>query len=424
MEIDRMKQIVAWIALALTVVLAIGARAHGQDQGPDRVSNTYKTEHEEHVTVERTTTTVKETTVVHVQKPNYKCAIFVANHADGVDDKKALALQDLLTGYVSGKGFTVISREDVMSAAANINGKSSGSDVDAALSNESSALHLAQNLGADYVLVCTITSFDNDKQNYHDASQNIDMVSVIHKLRTTFRLLDVVDGGAEVAGVASATLVDRTDLSGGTDHQNVIDDLLDAAALNMADMLTQDARSGLVASAGGADQKHADVHFAVKATVDNLSFPVVSRRDDGRYEVMPTQYHPEVVDATVELDGVVVGSTGTDIAATPGLHKVRVHQTLFQDWDAMVNIHDGMKLPISLELNDEGVQHYADLTKLFDRLETHAILTDAQAKVLEGKATEGGHSSLRVDVGQGSKADMDVRDPGTGTIIHADTTRP
>ena len=57
-------------ALVLTVVLAISSRGNGQDLGSDRVSNTYKTEHEEHVTVERTTTTVRRTTAVHVSKPN------------------------------------------------------------------------------------------------------------------------------------------------------------------------------------------------------------------------------------------------------------------------------------------------------------------------------------------------------------------
>jgi hypothetical protein len=425
MEIDRMKQIVAWIALVLTVVLAIGARAHGQDQGSDRVSNVYKTEHEEHVTVERTTTTVRETTVVHVVKPNYKCAIFVANHADGVDDKKAIALQDLLTGYASGKGFTIISRDDVISAAGNLNGNGKASDLDATLSNDTSALRLAQNLGADYVLVCTITSFGTDKQTYRDPDQNIDLVSLKHQMRTTFRLLDAVDGGSEVAGVATATIVDRNDPnSGTTDRQNVIDDLLDADALNMSDMLAQDARSGLVAANGQGTQKAEDVHFTVDATVSGLSFPVVSRRDDGRYEVMSNQYHPEVIDATVALDGVVVGSTGADIAATPGLHKIRISHALFQDWQALVNLHEGMKLPISLQLTDEGVQQYAELTKLFDRLQTHAILTDAEAKVLEGKARELSHSAIRVDMGNGSRADMDVRDPGTGTVIHTDTTRP
>ena len=130
------------------------------------------------------------------------------------------------------------------------------------LTNDSSAIRVAQTLGADYVLVCTITSFDNDKQNYHDISQGIDMVSVTHKLRATFRLLDAVDGGSEVAGVAAASIIDRTDLSGGTEHQNVIDDLTRRRnALNMSDMLAQDARSGLVPSAGSADQKHADVRF-------------------------------------------------------------------------------------------------------------------------------------------------------------------
>lgn len=420
-----MKQIAAWIALVLTVIVAAGSRAKGEDISAD---HTYTTEHDEHVTVERTTTTVHETTVVHVVKPNYKCAIFVENHADNVDSKKAVALQDLLTGYAAGKGFNIIAQQDVMDAAngnsPNANANNSASNLDAALANDTSALRLARTVGADYVLVCTITSFGTDRQSYRDPSQDIDLVTLKHQMRTTFRLLDIADGGSEIAGVAVATIVDRVDpRNGDTDRQNVIDDLLDADALDMADMLSHDAHSGMIADSGRAAIP-SEVTFEIDAKAANLTFPTVSRRDDGSYEVMPTEYHPQVMDATVAVDGVVVGATGSAIKATPGLHKIRIHEPLFEDWDAMVNVYDGQKLPVSLQLNDDGVRQYAELTKLFEHLQSHAILTDAQAKVLEGKATELSHSAIRVDIGNGGRANMDVRDPGTGAIVNTSTTRP
>ena len=36
--------------------------------------------------------------------------------------KKALDLQDLLTSYLAGKGFDIITRQDVITAASNISG--------------------------------------------------------------------------------------------------------------------------------------------------------------------------------------------------------------------------------------------------------------------------------------------------------------
>lgn len=417
-----MKEIVAWLALAAVVVFAASSR--GQDQNSDRTTNTYTTKNEEHVTVERTTTTVRETTVVHVVKQNYKCAIVVENHSDKIDDKKTAALQDLMTGYATDRGFNIVSKEDVLGAL------TPGNDLDATLSNNTSALRLAQNLGVDYILVCTITSYGTDRQTYRDPSQDIDLINMKHQMRTTYRLLNIVDGGSEVAGVAVATITDRIDpRNGNMERENLVDDLLDAEATDMAEMLSHDAHAGKIAPQNQAPAE--DVSFDVHATVANLNIPVVEHHGDGQYEVMGSTYHPEILNATVEVDGIVVGTTPGPLTAKPGLHKMRVRRDLFNDWTGMVNLHNGMKLDVALSMNDEGLREYAGLSRLFEHLRAHDVLTDAEAKEMEGKATELSHSAIRVDIGGNGHADMDVHDPGGDAIIHASgngatssTTRP
>lgn len=421
-----------WITVCLSGLLAcvlmLGApsRSLAQDQAADRVSNVYTT-HDEHVTVERTTTTISETTTVHVVKKNYKCAIFVENRSDKISDKKVLELQDLMTGYATDKGFNILAREDVMNNVAAMGGPNAGDanapghNLDALLSNNTSAVRLAQNMGVDYLLVCTITSYGTDKQSYRDPSQGINLITLKHQLRTTFKLLDVANGGSEVAGVAVATITDRIDPNNGSiDRENLVDDLLDASAMDMADMLAHDARGGQIAGPSAVAAN--DAHFKVEATVANLNIPVVVRRDDGQYEVTGSEYHPEVLAATVEVDGVVVGTTPGPFTASPGLHKMRVRRDLFEDWQGTVNIRNDMKLTIAMQLTDRGLQEYQGLSHLFEHLKAHAILTDAEAKVLEGKATELSHSAIRVDIGQTGSAAMGFHDDVTGGRIWTNTT--
>ena len=79
-------------------------------------------------------------------------------------------MQDFLIGHVTDDGFNVIAREDVINAVSSLakegpnkgDERLAGADLDKLLSNNTSALHLAQNINADYVLVVTITSFGTD----------------------------------------------------------------------------------------------------------------------------------------------------------------------------------------------------------------------------------------------------------------------
>ncbi len=93
-------------------------RLRGADPSSDTNDATVTATYKENVTVERTTT-VREAAIVsvpHVKKAKYGCAIFVANRAEKISDKKVLVLQDFLTGHVTDDGFNVIAREDVINA--------------------------------------------------------------------------------------------------------------------------------------------------------------------------------------------------------------------------------------------------------------------------------------------------------------------
>ena len=82
----------------------------------------------------------------------YKTAIFVANRAGPVGDPKVQSLEDYVTSRVTDLGVGVISRETAAQAVAKIDAPGSTNAVDTALAQNTTALRLAQTLGADYLL--------------------------------------------------------------------------------------------------------------------------------------------------------------------------------------------------------------------------------------------------------------------------------
>jgi hypothetical protein len=118
------------------------------------------------VTERVVTTTVRE---VEATKPKtYKAAIFLSNnaHSDGADQLNAL--EDMVVAGVTEQGLQVISRTTALNAVEKLDAAGVQNKLDDELSKNTSAVRLAQNLGADVLLHVTITSLDT-KTNRVDA---------------------------------------------------------------------------------------------------------------------------------------------------------------------------------------------------------------------------------------------------------------
>lgn len=391
MKWTYLKALLAFLFVGVTGVLLQAQPA------ADTVTNTYK----EEVVVERTTTTRETQTTVRKAKEHYKCAIFVANRAERVDDRKVLAMQDLLTGYLTDKGFIVIAREDVANAVAGLNssGPNRGNDnlpgaqLDQILSNNTSALRLTQNLDADYVLMVTITTFGTDTQTYSGQGMNLKLIK--NQMRASYRLLDGTTGGSTTAGVATATIEDRTDGRSQVSRQNVVDDLIDATAMDMARMLGQAASNARIAPpamTGG------EVPFTINCGVADLVFPEIVRNERNERVVMAGRYRLEAMAVVVELDGVAIGTTPGPFKAKPGLHKMRLRREGFSDWEANVSIREGTVLDIAMKMSPEGYRRFQDMTTFVESLKQSAILTEAQAAQMASYAKMLDQSGIRYDI--------------------------
>src|SRR5262245_25904707 len=272
--------IVAALSVLLGWMLASSAPAQNGPSTDQKVVSTYK----ENVVVERTTTVQEVVTTTRTVKEKYKCAIFVTNRAEKVSDKKVEEMQDLLTGYATDKGFIRIAREDVINSVAGLadagpnrgDPRLAGANLDKLLSNNTSALRLAQNLEADYVLVVSITSFGTDTQRFKDVASGIDLLNKKHQMRATWKLLDGTMGGSMTAGVATAISSDRVEpRSGVVERENVVDDLIDSAAMDIAAMLERAARRGSIESVAlaGGNGGSGEVTFDINCNLANMVFP-------------------------------------------------------------------------------------------------------------------------------------------------------
>jgi hypothetical protein len=397
--------ILAALSLVLGWMLASGASAQSGPTTEQKTVSTYK----ENVVVERTTTVQEVVTTTRTLKEKYKCAIFVTNRAEKVSDAKVEEMQDLLTGYATDKGFIMLSREDVINSVGNLSDagpnrgdvKLVGANLDKMLSNNTSALRLANNLEADYVLVVSITSFGTDTQRFKDTASGIDLLNKKHQLRATWKLLDGTMGGSMTAGVATAVINDRTAPgSSVVERENVVDDLIDSAAMDMAGMLDRASRRGVIDSAavvGG--NGNAEVTFAINCNLANMAFPEVIKTAAGSYEITPNQYHLEAAKVVVELDGVVIGSTGgAQLKARPGLHKLRLRRAMLEDYEGTVKISQGMCLQIDMQFTPEGFADFKTMSASIERLKQSRALTDADVKVLEGYARKLSQSGIKVDI--------------------------
>ncbi len=228
----------------------------------------------------------------------------------------------------------------------------------------------------------TITSYGIDTQRYHDEQAGINLVGKKYQLKTTFRLLDCTVGGSMTAGVATALIKDRVDpRNNEIDRENVVDDLLDAASMDMSAMLKNAITAGRIAPPTESNQK---ITFEVACGMADLVIPEVIKDPQGEYVVTAGRYHLEPMAVTVELDGVVIGTTADpELPGRPGLHKMRLRRALFEDWEGTVKLRDKQVLQIAMRMSDEGLRQFKSMTTFLNDLKTKEKLTDAQVKLWE-----------------------------------------
>lgn len=320
-----------------------------------------------------------------------KILIVVENRADASLNDKVAALEDLVSSRVAGKGFSVVSPNENVNAMKT----SPANSLDAALSENSSALRLAQNLNVDFILIPAITSYGTEKKSY--TGNGVQTLNVTHRLRVSYKIVEAGAGGAVRGGtvVSESTTRDTGNLQ--TDSTDTFNSLLDDAADQLAAAVVQNARA-LPATVAQA----AMVNFHIACTMtDPRQQPVVvsafSISSDNKLVVTNQPVVVQPLDVTVELDGVALGSAPGDFKALPGLHKIRLSREGFDDWTRTINVYDGQTLRVALQMSTAGYARWTTATAFLSQLDNDRKRTDAEAKQIEGLATFLSESHYRVD---------------------------
>ena len=333
-----------------------------------------------------------------------KAAIFVANRADKVLDDKLAAFEDFISSRITAKAFTVISHEVATDAVSSLSKDSKQTSMDQLLGNNASALRLGQMLGADYLILASLSSYGTEKRTFD--ADGVKTVIVMHNLRVTYKILEGVQGGTLAGDTVKVSRSIRYTENLRTENSDLINDLLDEASAKVAASVgvTPIATAPLAAKL---------VELSIACGMQDLAQLPVSAPDirltpDNTVVIERNKLEVQSLDVTVELDGSVIGSAPGAFKAPPGLHKLRLMREGFKEWERTINIVEGQKLKVALQMSDAGYQRWKDNTAFLNSLETGRKLTDAEVKKLEGQAQLLRQSGHKVDIKVETKSDAKV----------------
>ncbi len=326
-----------------------------------------------------------------------KVAIFIANRAEAELNDQMPVFEDMMTAQVTDLGFEVISREVALGAAGDLLKKSEVNDLDALLSDQTSSLRLSQNLGADYLLFASLMGLDVETRAVNVYGVKYD--NNIYTLRASYRVLDGNTGASLTAGMVEPSRTIQQTKHSQTGTTGIVRELLAKASREMASSLGQKNAQGAIRE---VDAAKAQVAFQVSITLNDVQFPEVVLDENGRTHLSSNSVNVQPLAVAVDLDGFTIGSTGTGAAAvltaSPGLHRIRLAREDLVTVERMINIHDGMKLSMTMQLTDKARAKWQEDTLFLDTLKRRAELTDAEVERIRGVAQMLRQSGYKVDI--------------------------
>jgi hypothetical protein len=154
----------------------------------------------------------------------YTTAVFVTNRAGPEYDTQLPVLEDLLTAKLTDVGFSLLSRDLVVDAARKLDPAADQADetLSAQLADQSTALRLAQGMGADYILSASITSLSKQKRNVN--AYGVQLANYTYTLRLSYKVVDANAGGSLTGGVVTATKTEQNTLHSNSGFNVVASD--------------------------------------------------------------------------------------------------------------------------------------------------------------------------------------------------------
>jgi hypothetical protein len=279
------------------------------------------------------------------------------------------------------------------SAPRNQESTNTASDAEAAFLDQASALSLAQNLNADYLLHLSIGGLSKSERTV--IAYGTKLVTTEYVLTASYKLLDASAGGSLVGDVIKATRTDQVNANASVTSDGINDQLLGQVAEQVAGSLKARLASGQVAKAA---TYALPVKVNIKLECAELSVPDVRVNGENVVVSSGAIFPAAPGSAVVEVDGMAAGSAPGVIKMRAGFRRVRVSRPGFETWERTLNASDGMSLVIPLKITAAELERWRQITLFLTGLKVGTKLTDAQIKVMEGEAARLAASGYRVDV--------------------------
>ena len=327
-------------------------------------------------------------------------AIFVVNHANKSFDDKLATLEDFVTGPITEKGYSLVSREIATEAVSNFKKNNPETSLDDAFSKSTSAARLAQMLNANYLMLVSISSFGSKENKTGIGGSEVSQT--IYTLRATYKVTD--SQGASLAS-AAVSVNDSTMSTTGAEtiDSDVINRLLEKAAAEIAAKVPTP--PAVVVNKNLAE-------FSIICSITDAGGQVLSLPDiritADRMVVIEKTPVPVMANATVELDGAAIGSTPDAFRALPGLHKIKLTHAQCEPWEKTILISPGQKLKVVLQMTASAYQRWKDQTVFLKDMENGRKLTDAEVERIKGLAQMLKQSGTKVDIKVDTKEGIKV----------------
>ena len=153
----------------------------------------------------------------------FTTAIFVRNRERRIDEHAVVMLEDYLKAALNDSCFTTKS-SDATTPIENL---------DKLLSDNASALSLAESMDVDFVLIASISALRIDARKRNDAAGSVLTDVVSYRLDATYRILGRLEGRVVASGSASVADSFRQ-APGLAEDGDLIDTVLRASADKMA----------------------------------------------------------------------------------------------------------------------------------------------------------------------------------------------
>lgn len=338
----------------------------------------------------------EQTSESEVKKKEHNAAVFVLNRAGKIFDSRVQAYEDRIIAAVAGHGLNVISREDALSSI-------KPTEIDEAFLEQTSAIRLAQTLGADYLLIVSLVSFDQEDRTFD--GYGITTKNVICTLESAYRLVTLVKGASVKGDTVVVTETSRQTVNMMESGGSVLNKLLSRSATELGNRVNQAAAGGLAS----AEKLPSQVEVVIQATMQDLSVPDVVKGENGQYQVTANTYQLEVFGANIEVNGLTIGTTSAtqSISVPAGVNRLKISRPGYEPVERMVNFVEGQRLLIPMTMDEKGMKRMMEMTALLRSLKKDAALTDAEISRIEGIATYFRQSGIRIDRREDIKVDTD-----------------